>query len=328
MGGFSILMALNNKHRFCVEIAAVALFIAVMIFVLELLFCDVPTRIDYLYAGIHQSNDNIELAIVGNSHAGAIGKPSLLGLRRDCVENYSVGGQDLFHVYLIVDELIKCKKALKYIVLFVDYDMLGYSLIETNQRYTDREYYKHADTMQDMSLVNRLMATSNFFRCNREFSMLAKKYKQEEEEKTSMQEKYEENYIPIATTDDAGKACKRRALEMTSIKFRNSLVEENKLILQHIIDLVSSSDMTLILVVPPKRQCFYDYADSANSQISKCELYKMMQSNSNVCFADMYENPNFCDDDFVDADHPNSQGVDKIEQIITERYEKFIDENN
>ena len=318
---------MNNRHRFCVEFFVTLLFVAAMISVLELLFSNLPTRIDYLYADIHQSSDSVELAIVGNSHAGAMGRPSILGVEKENGINCSVGGQDLFHAYFIIDELIKCKKALKYVILFVDYDMLGYNLIETNQRYIDREYYRYADTMQDMSFVNRLMASSNFFRCNRDFSMLAKKYKQVESKNTSKHVMHEENFIPVATTDDAGEACKRRALEMTSIKFKSSLVEENKVILQNIIDLASSNKKNLIVVVPPKRQCFYDYADSTNSQMSKCELYKMMQSNNNVCFVDIYGNQNFCDDDFVDADHPNSQGVDKIEQIISERYEKVIGKN-
>lgn len=321
-------MALSKKKIFCFEIVTIMAFVAMAIVALELLFADCPTRIDYLYSSIHRSCDSLELAIVGNSHAGAVGRPSILGIEKEKVGNYSIGGQDLFHAKIIINELLAKKKNLKYIVLFVDYDMLGYDLISTNQRYTDREYYKYADTMQDMSLVNRLMATSNFFRCNRDFSMLAKKYEQTETKNTSEpSSRQEENFIPVAATNDVCEACRHRATEMTGIKFRSSTIDDNQNILQNIIDIVSVNNVQLIIVVPPKRDCFYEYANKENTIISKDALYKIVKSNAGVCFVDMYGNEMFNDDDFVDADHPNSAGVDKIEMVITKEYERYISEN-
>lgn len=320
-------MALNNRHRFCIEIVAVVLFIAIMIFLGELLFRDMPTRIDYLYANIHHSNDTIELAIVGNSHAGAIGKIDVFDVGKERVGNYSVSGQDLFHAKLIVDELIKSKKNLKYIILFVDYDMLGYNLIETNQRYTDREYYKYADTMQDMSLENKLMARSNFFRCNRAFHLVWDKYFSNNSASDDTIFAQEETFIPVATSDNKDDACRHRAEEITSIKFKSRLIAENGLVLQRIIHKITVQKIQLVILVPPKRSCFYCYADSGNSFLAKNKLYQMIDSNNKVCFIDLYGNNSFVDDDFVDADHLNKEGAKKVEQLIMEEYEKYVAKN-
>lgn len=318
-------MALSKSKIFCIEVAAIMCFFIAVIIVLEVLFADCPTRIDYLYASIRQTTDSVEVAIVGNSHAGAIGKPSVLHVEKEMVGNYSVSGQDLFHAQIVISDILKQKNKLKYIVLFVDYDMLGYDLLSTNQRYTDREYYKYADTMQDMSLANRLMATSNFFRCNRDFSVLKEKYKRSESNNETVLKQQEENFIPVTTTNDEKEACRHRATEMTGIKFTRSLVGENQKILQNIIDRVLSSNVQLIIVVPPKRSCFYEYANKENTKLSKDALYQIVESNNVVCFVDMYGNEMFNDDDFVDADHLNPSGVDKIKKVITNEY--FSDEH-
>ncbi len=318
-------MTLSKRKIFCIEVAAIIFFFIAVIAVLEVLFDDCPTRIDYLYASIRQTTDSVEVAIVGNSHAGAIGKPSVLHVEKEMVGNYSVSGQDLFHAQIVISDILKQKNKLKYIVLFVDYDMLGYDLLSTNQRYTDREYYKYADTMQDMSLANRLMATSNFFRCNRDFSVLKEKYKRSESNNETVLKQQEENFIPVTTTNDENEACRHRAIEMTGIKFKRSLICENQKILQNIIDRVLSSNVQLIIVVPPKRSCFYEYANKENTKLSKDALYQIVESNEAVCFVDMYGNEMFNDDDFVDADHPNSSGVYKIGLIITNEYENITE---
>lgn len=318
-------MTLSKRKIFGIEVAAIMSFFIVVIVALEVLFADCPTRIDYLYASIRQTTDSVEVAIVGNSHAGAIGKPSVLHVEKEMVGNYSVSGQDLFHAQIVISDILKQKNKLKYIVLFVDYDMLGYDLLSTNQRYTDREYYKYSDTMQDMSLANRLMASSNFFRCNRDFSVLKEKYKRSESNNETVSKQQEENFIPVATTNDVNDACRHRAMEMTGIKFKRSLIEENQKIIQNIIDIVLSSNAQLIIVVPPKRSCFYEYAHKENTKISKEALYQIVESNDAVYFVDMYGNEIFNDDDFVDADHPNSTGVYKIGTTITNGYENITE---
>lgn len=318
-------MTLSKRKIFCIEVAAIISFFIAVIAVLEVLFDDCPTRIDYLYASIRQTTDSVEVAIVGNSHAGAIGKPSVLHVEKEMVGNYSVSGQDLFHAQIVISELLKQKNKLKYIVLFVDYDMLGYGLLSTNQRYTDREYYKYADTMQDMSLANQLMASSNFFRCNRDFSILKEKYKRSESNNEIVSEQQEENFIPVTTTNDENDACRHRAMEMTNIKFSRELICQNQKILQSIIEIVAKSNAQLIITVPPKRSCFYNYANKENTKLSKDALYQIVESNKAVCFVDMYGNEMFNDDDFVDADHPNSSGVFKIGLIITNEYENITE---
>ena len=319
-------MALSKRKIFCIEVAAIMFFFIAVIVVLEFLFADCPTRIDYLYASIRQTSDSVEVAIVGNSHAGAVGRPSILNVDKEKVGNYSVSGQDLFHAQMVIREVISNKKNLKYIILFVDYDMLGYDLLSTNQRYTDREYYKYADTMRDMSLANRLMASSNFFRCNRDFSVLKEKCKRLESNNETVSKQQKETFIPIATTNDASEVCRHRAMEMTGIKFKCSLIEENQKVLQNIIiDRVLSCNAQLIIVVPPKRSCFYEYTNKENTKMSKDALYQIIESNEAVYFVDMYGNEMFNDDDFVDADHPNLSGVYKIGMTITNGYENITE---
>ncbi len=297
----------TRKVLFLLEFLATIVFLFLFVFGMEYLYKNEITRIDLLYSSIYNSDNNIELAIVGNSHAGAMGCTPFV--QTDKIGNYSVGGQDLFHASLVISEVLARKKKLKYLVLFVDYDLMGYSLVTTNQRYTDREYYKYSDTMQDMSLGNRIMAQLNFFRNNRDLSRLKNRFTNSEIPSVKTENL---NFIPIVEGRDDNSLCEMRAKEMTSVKFNKKLLPENEKILSEILEKVAKNNVKLIVVVPPKRECFYRYANKLNTQIAKKSLYKVVYSCENVSFIDLYEDMSFADDDFIDPDHANSKGVDKI----------------
>lgn len=305
-------MKTKKVYIFLIEFFAAIVFLFLLVSGLEYLYKNEITRIDQLYTLIYNSDDSIELAIVGNSHAGAMGCTPFP--QTDKIGNYSVGGQDLFHASLVIDEVLAEKKNLKYLVLFVDYDLMGYSLVTTNQRYTDREYYKYADTMQDMSFANRIMARLNFFRNNRDLSKLKNRFTSSDIPSVKTEDF---NFIPIVESRDDNSLCEKRAMEMTSVKFNKELLSQNEKILLGIFEKVAKNNVKLIVVVPPKRECFYLYANKFNTKIAKKSLYNVVHSCENVSFIDLYEDSSFTDDDFIDPDHANSTGVDKIVAIIS-----------
>lgn len=305
----------SKKYIFVFEGIAVVLFLLGLVLVFEILYSNTKTRIDELYSVIHDSSDSVEVAIIGNSHAGAIGTPSLLGIKESKVGNYSVGGQDLFHASLVINEVVGTKKNLKYLILFVDYDLMGYSLISTNQRYTDREYYNYADTMQDMSLANRIMAKSNFFRNNRDLSILRNVFSLSKKKETYVDRR--NDYIPIATKNDQLDLCEKRAKEMTCVKFNLDLIDENAILLKQICREVLDNSISLLVIVPPKRTCFYVYAHKGNTSKGKDMLYKTVLQYPNVKFIDLYNSSEFTDEDFIDPDHLNIKGVKKLSEIVS-----------
>jgi len=322
-----------HKKMFFIEIVGVIIFFTLLIFYLEYSYKGYDTNIDRLFSHI-KTRRNAQLAIVGNSHLGPVRNIEMFGLEQRDIINVSIGGQDIFHSYFLIKDLLETAKDLKYIILGIDYDMFGYSLNSTNQKYIARQYYKHSDTLEDMSMSNRLMASSNFFRTNRDISNLFSARKKQNAKSIVSQtgkttERLENEsadlqgleFIPIATPEaQSTEFCRKRALELTSIKFSENIVSQNVERIKQIIQLVQGTDSRLIIVVTPKQECFYEYSDKKNIAIGKNSLYALMKEFAeSVTFIDFTNHPSFADSLFIDPDHLNRQGVELLVSLIAEK---------
>lgn len=306
---------MNIKKTFFLEIFGLLLFVIITILVLEFIFRNEKTNIDTLFEKI-KHGQNIELIIVGNSHSGALGNPSYTDIEKTNIANLSIGGQDIFHSFQIIKKSVNSLPNLKCIILSIDYDLLGYSLISTNQDYTARQYYIHTDTLENMSITNVWIAKSNFFRANRDFSLL---FNRNQKINNNNKPELKENFTPLTINNiNENEFCKKRATEMTSIKFSKNLIEKNFKTIVDIINITNLNNVNLIVLVPPKRDCFYQHANQENTILGKETLYSIL-SNNNCTFIDLYENPSFQDDDFVDPDHLNQKGGDFLNGILDEQ---------
>ncbi len=326
-----------RRKLFFIEVGAVIVFFVLLMAFLEYRYSGYETNIDKLFNHI-KSRRNAQLAIVGNSHLGPIRNIDMFDLKQRDIINVSIGGQDIFHSYFLIQKLLEVASDMKYIILGIDYDMLGYSLNTTNQKFIARQYYKHTDTLEDMSLSNRLMASSNFFRTNRDISILfapskkktstAKTASQKEQQQESIEDVDLEGleFVPVATPQtQSSEFCEKRAIELTSIKFSNDVVQNNINRIRQIIKLFHNSNAKLIIVVTPKQECFYEYSYKKNVEIGKNALYSLSEEFAkSLIFIDFTSNQAFADSLFIDPDHLNREGIELLVNLITEEVNKTI----
>jgi hypothetical protein len=252
---------------------------------------------------IYSELNDISIIIIGNSHSAAIGSPivydSLLSY------NFSIGGQDIFHMYAILKAIKPKSTSLKKIVIGIDYDLLGYDYKIANQMWMDRLYYKYTNLLYDSSLSNRIMASSNFFLANRDLSNV-------HVFAIGKNETLETNYLNFLAK---GVDCSRRAIEHSINKFDSSLIQKNLLYLYEINKIAKSKSIELLFVNYPKRDCYYNHYNE-DVAIKGKMLISNFSDTTGINFIDLWRNKGFCDEDFLDSDHLSPEGVNKVLKII------------
>lgn len=290
--------------RLYFEILGIVLIIAMVLIFLEYQYKGYKNAFDVRFEKLEKQKDSIEVIYIGNSHMGAFKKISISGKN---AFNLSFGGQDLFHMMVVLEKYIPQTPQLHKIILGCDYDMLGYNLDIANQQWKDRQYYPYVGKLYDQSLSNKIMATSNFFRANRDL-----KYLFRNNENTANKEI---NFIPISDKKLSKEGCKDRATEHSVIKYDHNYFDENYGYLKKIISICKKHNVSLIVINPPKSECYWNYYQkdviSSNSEAIK----KLAQQNK-IPFIDLYSSKSFTKDCFIDYDHLNEKGVKKLLEIL------------
>ena len=266
-------------------------------------YSDYKTPIDLTFESIDTANPSVQTLLSGNSHMGAM--THNLYIDTNAV-NVSMGGQDVFHQLLIAEYAMGKMPALKTIVMNLDPEMLGTSLAYSNQEYIDRQYYPHTHLLYDNTFGNRLISSSAFFRSNRDLNYLFQ-HKRMEQEFKSVGRKA--NFLP--NEKPSPELCKKRAIELTSVKFKKPLVDESLKKLHEIIVLAKEKSISLVLITTPRRPCYMSYADTGNMNYAIRRLQTFLTT-ENVPLYNYYDAPGFDDSDFRDPDHMNDNGERKL----------------
>lgn len=316
---------MNKKVLFTIEFLGVVLAVSMGVIVLEVLSRHEVLTTDYMYHAIKQADTNKKLVIIGNSHSGNFHQTDMLNYPSSSILNLSIGGQDLFHGYLLAEQMLRTHATTtECLLLCLDYDVMGYTLAGTNQKYLDRQYYKYADTMQDMSLANRMMAKSSFFRCNRHFQLHRRQKASASVVTTATDSTAIPNFIPVESTNAKDSVfCKKRAWEMTMIKFDKDKIAENKRILKAYIALCQKYNVRLVIVIPPKTDLFCQYAHAGNTLLGKQAIYSVLQAADPMECYDFYEDTAFTDVMFIDADHLNAEGISVMANAMNNNNKKL-----
>jgi hypothetical protein len=274
------------------------------IFSIEFLYRDYKTGIDKRFENYY-NNEDIEVLLNGNSHVGALGTADNLGLESF---NFSVAGQDIFHIYSVLKTALNDENNVKTIVVGIDYDLLGYDYKVANTMWLDRNYYNSTNQLYDSTFSNYLMAQSGFFQSNRDFSYIKNKFLRNPEQENN---KVVNNFIPIKGL------AKDRALEHSFQKFDTSLIEMNTSYLEKIIFLAENNEIELIIVNLPKQTEYYKHYNKEAVKLGKAILdnYSMKHE---IKLIDLWKSQFFSDSDFLDGDHLNEIGANKVLEIIEE----------
>ena len=264
---------------------------------LEYLFKDFQNNVEQRFNEYEKDINNTECLLIGNSHIQAIGNPDINKMKSF---NFSFGGQDIFHIYSIVKTLCNnSKNKLKLIIIGIDYDLLGYNYDVANTVWKDRLYFKKTNELYDSSFMNKILAKSNFFNANRDFAKIITR----------------KNNGKIFQGIINNGSCLERALEHSKTKFKTDLIEENLGFLEKIHRKLSSKKINYVIINPPKTNCYRD--NYLNEDMHLCEeLIKHHCKKNNVKYFDFFNDKRFNDLDFVDYDHLNIEGVNKLIKLL------------
>lgn len=268
--------------------------------IVEFLYRDYKTPVDYIMLNFNKNKENIKAIITGNSHTDAIGTPDIFEDINSTI-NLSMGGQDLYHILLLLEKCIPESPRLKLVILGLDYDMAGYNFAKEKQEWKDRYYYPWNKNIYDRSFGNIIMAESGFMRSNRDLSYLF----------SSQEANQNPSFIPPVAAGNNEHVCRKRALEHSVIKFSRDLAEENLYYLKRISEICKNHNVTLLFVNTPKSTC---YTNNYHPEVIKfsSQKYKTFSLQHNIVYLDLFSDTCFTENDFIDFDHLNKQGVDKL----------------
>lgn len=291
--------------KFLKGITGVFLTFLTIVIILEVLYKNYNNNVDTLFQKIDHADDSVNFILTGNSYIGKLGITKIDS--PDIPLNISFGGQDIFHQYIILKYAVNRFKGLKKIIIGVEYNLLGYDYEKANQSYLDRQYYPYTDTLYNNGLISRLLASSNFFRSNRDITFLVR-FLTENKEISMLTDN---EFIPVVAEKLSMDACRKRAKEHTLIKFDKDLIPANVQVLGKIYYLLKSKNIEMIVLVTPKTSCYRKYSDSANVALGKAALYSFFKD-KNLIYLDLYGDEDFESDDFLDFDHLSKSGKNKL----------------
>ncbi len=248
----------------------------------------------------NKNKEKIKAIITGNSHTEAIGAPDILE-GTNSTFNLSMGGQDLYHILLLLEKCIPESPRLKLVILGLDYDMAGYNFAKEKQEWKDRYYYPWNKNIYDRSFGNIIMAKSDFMRSNRDLSYLF----------SSQEIDSNPTFIPPVAAENNEYICRKRALEHSVIKFNRNLAEENLNYLIRILEICRNYNVTLLMVNTPKSTCYTNNYNPGVIEFSS-QKYTTFSLLHNIAYLDLFSDTCFTENDFIDFDHLNQQGVDKL----------------
>lgn len=278
---------------------------------MEYLFKD---NFNFIHDKFQSANedDSSKILLLGNSHMMALRTPIINNMS---AFNFGVGGQDIYHMLLITEKVLEGRqKKFEYIILGLDYDLLGYNFQIANTAWMDRLYYPDTKKTADNTLGGRLMAKSNFFRGNRNFQEAFKSFRFSNSAGPSQDQikKAERTNEAFA---DKNSSCKSRALEHSVHKFDRSLIDENLVYLESLSQLCEKHGVQLIFINYPKKDCYYDfYSDGVVSLVAP-KIIDFCKKHD-ITFLDYWRSEQFTDDMYVDNDHFNEYGANTMIRIL------------
>lgn len=278
------------------------------IILLEYLFKDNFNFIQDKFHSIEQ-DDSSQVLILGNSHSQALKRPVINDMTSF---NFAVGGQDIYHMLIIAEHVLNKQKnkTIKYIIVGLDYHLMGYSFQTSNTEWMDRLYYPDTKKIANNTIGGRFMAKSNFFRGNRNFKEAIKHFKFINSNTESKKaKKVNETFV------DMRSSCQNRAIEHSVKKFEKSLIGENLSYLKRLSQLCNKHGVLLIFINYPKKACYYRFYNDNVVSIAVPKIRSFCEEH-NITFLDYWKSDQFTDDMFIDNDHFNEAGANKMKSIL------------
>jgi len=301
--------------KLIVEVVLLLVILAGAGYLIEKKYEEFETAADQIFKNYDLYKNDSIVVILGSSHALML--DDYYPDTSKYVVNFSIGGQDLFRENMVLKKIVKDGAKIQQVILCLDFDALGYNQVLSGEGYIDKQYYKYLDTLYDDSFTNRLMGSSSFFRSNRDISFLFQEPQVSVLVKTKGGNANGLPYVPVGNGALNDEDCKGRAIEHSSIKFKKELLRENLTYLEIMFTLCKMNNIDLVIITTPKMQCYRDNSNKENIELAKSNFMEYLRKNdAERSYYNLYEDTLFTNEDFIDYDHLNQNGVRKLYQKL------------
>ena len=113
--------------------------------------------------------------------------------------------------------------------------------------------------------------------------------------------------------DDIGRA----KYHTMNIRKAASTIRENKAHVEHMINICSRNNIRLLLVTTPVCHSYYDNVDSEQYNLMTSYCDSIADAHSHVRYVNLFKDARFVDEDFLDTDHLDEIGAEKLSRILS-----------
>lgn len=262
--------------------------------------------------------NDIDTLVIGSSYA-------MFGIDETIAPwlvNCGLPSQDLYYSNRIVSEILKKGVCVRNIVLVTSYYVLFSDLSRVESDYErlriSRVYYPLFNDVHHCIIMpaERLHSLQSSI-LNEEaiYDILSEKYYTRGYfSKITRRQYIGIDNKPLSNENKFKKGKERANLHGKSIRYYRSF-EENIFILRTLSKRCKQENVNLLLVVPPMTK----YYKAAAEPEFKTIFYKVFPTlEKGTVLLDLYDSPLFIDDDFVDMDHLDVSGAQKMTKLVAD----------
>lgn len=270
----------------------------------------IPNDYDIKQLNFHAAKDDLEVLILGNSHAFYGLNPIFFDKE---AFNFAYVAQSLPYDQLLLEKHISKLPNLDLILLNISYPSFFFDLLESPEAYRGTYYYTRYGLKNLGSLKYKWEITG--IRLKENLSFLRKYWLRGKINTYTDENGWGSNYSFV----------KKQDLEQTGIKYAKMHTFKNaeafiinKSALESLMKLAEDNRINIILFSTP---IHFHYRENMNDEQwtkAKKVISELEYKYGNVKYLDFSEDERFIDDDFFDADHLNNVGAEKLSKLLNE----------
>lgn len=301
-------------RRFITKTMFISLPLLIVVILMEVFLRNIPN--DYLLKKeyLNKHSTDIETLILGSSHSYYGFNPTFFLSK---TFNSSHISQTLDYDFEILQKYQSKFKNLKTIILPISYFSLFEKLEETSELWRVKNYILYYEMNTAKSLINYSEVLS--LRININLKRLVSYYILGKSPITCTELGWGTNY-KSENAQDLIKSGEPRALVNTYINKVNykPIFDDNKLIINNIVEWCKNRDIRLILLTPPAFETYCKNLNKEQLNITIETAKRIGIENNNCIYLNLLNDTRFDAKDFYDADHLSEIGAEKLSKLINE----------
>jgi hypothetical protein len=281
---------------------------------IEFLIRDIPNDYDIKKDQMIQVQDDVEILILGNSHAFYGINPIFFEKR---AYNMAYFAQPLVYDKLLLEKFIDHTPNLKLLFLNISYPSLSYDFFQSPESFR-AVYYHTRYGLKNIGGIQYNWEVTGV-RLKENLKNIKKFWSTGKLNSSTDENGWGKNYS-FEKREDLELTGKKYAKFHTSNSSKDFFLNKNNL--EGIVTLANEHKVKVILYTSPLHFHYRNHLSQEQWGKNMDLLMELSGSNNNVEFWDFSADQRFSDDDFFDADHLNNLGAEKFSKMLNEMIQK------